>query len=82
MGSKGLAGRADLLMPVNEHLVELTAKSLIACRDCRAIADVSMNNSHVKLICPNCHGTLGSWATTSEVAADITAFVTDSAGGQ
>ena len=69
-------------MPLNEHLVELTAKSLIACRECRAIADVSMSNSHVKLICPNCHGTLGSWATTSEAAADITAFVADSAGGQ
>ena len=40
-------------MPLNEHLVELTAKSLIACRDWRAIADVSMNNSHVKLICPS-----------------------------
>jgi uncharacterized paraquat-inducible protein A len=69
-------------MPLNEQLVELMAKTLIACRECRVIADISMNNSHVKLICPNCHRTLGSWATTSEAAADITAFVANGTAGQ
>jgi len=37
-------------MPLNEHRVELTAKRLIACRECHAIADVSMTNSHIKLV--------------------------------
>jgi uncharacterized paraquat-inducible protein A len=69
-------------MPLNEHLIELTAKSLIACRECRALADVSISDSHVKLICPNCYQTLGSWATKSEAAADITAFVAHGTAGQ
>jgi uncharacterized paraquat-inducible protein A len=69
-------------MPLKKHLIELTAKSLIACRECRAIADVSMIDSHVKLICPSCYETLGSWATTSEAVADITAFVANGGTGQ
>jgi hypothetical protein len=69
-------------MPLNEHLIDLTAKSLIACRECRAIADVSIIDSHVKLIWPNCHGTPGSWATKSEAVADITAFVTNGTAGK
>ena len=62
-------------MSLKEHVVELTAKSLIACRECRVIADISMLDSKVKLICPSCYRTLGSWATTSEAVADITTFV-------
>lgn len=69
-------------MPLNENLVELTSKRLIACRDCGTTADVSVNNSHVKLICPHCHNTLGSWATTSEAVADLAAFVANSGIGQ
>jgi hypothetical protein len=65
----------DFLMSLNEHLVELTAKSLIACRECRAICDVSTNDSNVKLICPGCYKTLGDWTTISESATDITAFI-------
>ena len=70
-----LEDQSVLLMSFKKRLIELTAESLIACRECRAIADVSMNGSLVKLICPRCYETLGSWATTSEAAADMTAFV-------
>jgi len=66
-------------MPLNEHLVDLTAKGLI---ECRAIADVSIIDSHVKLICPSCYKTLGSWVTKSEAVADITAFVAAGTAGQ
>lgn len=69
-------------MLLKEDLIELTAKHLIACRECHAIADVSINGSYVKLICPNCHGMLGSWATTSEAAADITIFLAGRAAKQ
>jgi hypothetical protein len=62
-------GSPDRLIPLQEHLVELTDKSLIACRECHAIGDVSMNNSQVKLLCPSCHKTLGSWARASEAAS-------------
>lgn len=68
-------------MPLQKHLVELTAKRLIACRKCRVIADVSMDNSQLKLLCPSCHKTLGSWATASEAAADITAFIENGGTG-
>ena len=68
----------DLLMPLNENRVELTAKRLIACRDCHAIANVSMNNSNINLICPGCYKLLGGWATSSEAVADIDAFVANS----
>jgi hypothetical protein len=61
-------------MPLKENLLELTAKRLIACRECHAIADVSMNNSRIELICPHCYKSLGGWATTSEAVADIDAF--------
>jgi len=62
-------------MPLHEHLVELTAKRLIACRQCRTPADMSLGTSPVRLICPGCHQTLGSWETTTMAIADITAFV-------
>ena len=68
-------------MPLNEHLVDLTAQGLIACRKCHAIADVSINGSHVKLICPNCHETLGIWQTTAAARADLTAFIANSSQG-
>ena len=62
-------------MPLNQHCIELSPKKLIACRECRVAADVSVHDSHVRLICPSCHRTLGDWVTTSEAAADLTAFV-------
>lgn len=64
-----------LSMPLNENLVVLTSKRLIACRQCGATADVSINNSHVKLMCPRCYKSLGSWTTTPEAVADMEAFV-------
>ena len=78
MGSRGLAGRAGLFMPLIENRVELTPKKLIACRECHAIANVSINNSHINLICLRCYKSLGDWATTSEAVADIDAFVANS----
>ena len=48
-------------MPLEKHLIEVRAQTLVACRECHGIADVSMTDSPVKLICPNCYGTLGSW---------------------
>ena len=66
---------AGLLMPLQKQLIALTPKKLIACRECQVNADVSMNGSNVKLICPSCYHTLGSWATKTEALADITAFV-------
>lgn len=69
-------------MPLQEHLLELAAKGLIACRECHSIADVSFNGSCVKLMCPSCHRWLGTWATTSEAAADIAAFIAKKASQQ
>jgi len=60
---------------LKEYLIELTPENLIACCKCRTIADVSVIGSHMKLICPGCYETLGSWPTTSEAVADMTAFV-------
>ena len=62
-------------MPLNQHWIELNPKKLIACRECRAAANISMDNSHVELICPSCYRTLGSWVTTSEAAAELAVFV-------
>jgi len=61
-------------MPLQTELIALTPKKLIACRDCHVSADVSMNGSNVKLMCPSCYRTLRSWATKTEALADITAF--------
>ena len=69
-------------MPLQQHLVALTAKGLVACRACGTIADVSMNDRTVKLICPTCHKTLGIWATCSEAGADLTAFIASQGPGQ
>lgn len=71
---RGLTGRT-LVMPLNKHLVELSDKYLIACRECHAIGDVSMIGSRVKLICPKCHRTLGCWETVVAASADLTAFI-------
>jgi hypothetical protein len=68
------AGPANLIR-LKEYLIELTPGNLIACRNCCTIADVSVNGSRMKLICPRCYETLGSWATTSEAVADMRAFV-------
>lgn len=72
---ESLARLAGFLMPLRENLIELKDKKLIACRQCRTVADVSMNNSLVKLVCPKCRAILGSWPTASEAAADMSAFV-------
>lgn len=72
---ENLARLAGFLMPLRENLIELKDKKLIACRQCRTVADVSMNNSLVKLVCPKCRAILGSWPTASEAAADMSAFV-------
>ena len=62
-------------MPLQKKLIALTPKKLIVCRECQTIADVSLNGSNVKLVCPRCYCTLGSWTTKTEALADITAFV-------
>ena len=62
-------------MGLHEDRIKLTDKGLIGCRDCSAVADVSIRGSNVKLICPNCHGTLGTWETTAAASADLTAFI-------
>jgi hypothetical protein len=62
-------------MSLQEHLLELTAKSQIACKKCHAIADITFNTSSVSLVCSGCNETLGEWATTPQSIADITAFV-------
>jgi len=61
-------------MPLKKDLIAVTPKSLIACRECHTVADVSVNELYVKLICPSCYQTLGSWLTESEAVADLTAF--------
>lgn len=62
-------------MPLHQDRIKLTDKRLIACRDCGAVADVSIMGSNVTLICPNCHATLGAWETTPAASADLTAFI-------
>jgi hypothetical protein len=63
-------------MPIKEHLIELTDECLIACKQCHSIADITVvDHSPVRLICPYCHETLGSWATTTMAIADLTALV-------
>jgi hypothetical protein len=66
-------------MPLNQHLVELNPKRLIACRGCHVIADISIND-HVDLICPGCRQELGSWVTTSGAVDDLAAFVAKESG--
>jgi hypothetical protein len=62
-------------MGLNEQLIELTDKHLIACRQCHTIGDISVDGSRVKLVCPSCRKVLGLWETTAMAAADLTAFV-------
>jgi hypothetical protein len=70
------------IIGLKAYLIELTPENLIACCRCRTIADVSVNGSRMKLICPRCYETLGSWATTSEAVADMAAFVASSRAGE
>jgi uncharacterized paraquat-inducible protein A len=64
------------MMSLDQRRVELSAKGLIACRHCHAPADISIfNSSPIKLICPRCHVTLGSWTTAELAVAEIAAFV-------
>jgi len=64
-----------LAMPLQEQLIELSAKRLIACRDCHANAQATLTDSLVTMTCPECHKALGNWETTSAALADITAFI-------
>ena len=64
-----------VFMPLHERLIEVTAKTLIACRGCHALGDVSISGSAVKLVCPRCHECLGNWETTAAASADLTAFI-------
>jgi hypothetical protein len=70
------------LIRLKECLIELTPENLIACRNCRTIADISVNVSLFKLICPTCYQTLGSWASTPEAVADMRAFVANGGAGE
>jgi hypothetical protein len=74
--------RTNQLLRLRKCLVEVTPDNLIACCKCRTVADVSVTGSHLKLICPRCYQTLGTWATTSEAVADMTAFVASSRAGE
>jgi hypothetical protein len=65
-------------MSLKEHLIEKAPKGLITCRQCHDNADVSMSGPIVKLICPRCHQILGSWATTSDLIAELARFVGNS----
>ena len=79
MGQEVWQDGPDLSMPLYEHLIELSNKNLIACRECSAIADISINGSNVNLVCPNCHKSLGRWETTPAASADLTAFIANGA---
>jgi hypothetical protein len=70
------------LIRLRKSLVEVTPENLIACCKCRTVVDVSVTGSRMKLICPRCYETLGSWATTSEAIADMTAFVDSNRAGE
>ena len=61
-------------MPLHEQLIELSAKRLIACRECHTDANVRVIDSLVKMTCLGCHTTLGNWETTAAALADITAY--------
>ena len=62
-------------MGLKKHFVELTARHLISCKKCHVTADITVGGSPMKLTCPCCHQTLGSWETIPEIVADLTAFV-------
>jgi hypothetical protein len=62
-------------MALNENLIELTAQRQIACKHCHTIADITLSHSPVLMWCPTCRQTLGSWETTPQSIAEITAFV-------
>jgi uncharacterized paraquat-inducible protein A len=64
-----------LAMPLQEQLIELSAKHLIACRECHTNADVRLVDSLVTMTCPGCHTTLGNWETTPAALEDITAYM-------
>jgi hypothetical protein len=66
---------AGELMALNAQFVELTSLSLIACKECHTVADMTVQGSPVRLVCPGCRKTLGQWGTMSGSIADITAFI-------
>ena len=68
-------------MPLKKHLIEVTGNSLIACRECHTIADISINHLGVRLLCPHCYVTLGIWTTPNQALDDIAAFVTNRKAG-
>jgi len=68
-------------MPLKKHLIEVTGKSLIVCRECHTIADISINHLGVRLLCPHCYSTLGIWTTPNQALGDITAFVDNGKAG-
>jgi uncharacterized paraquat-inducible protein A len=69
-------------MALQEQLIELTDKHLIACRECHAKADITLTDSLVTMTCPGCHKTLGNWETTTASLTDITAFVAKGKAGK
>jgi ribosomal protein S27E len=64
-------------MSLQKHLVELTANSQIACKECHARTDITFDKPSVLLVCSECRRTLGEWATTTQCIADITALVAE-----
>ena len=62
-------------MALNAQLIELTSSSLIACKECHAVADITVQGSPFRLVCSGCGKTLGEWETISGSIADITAFI-------
>jgi hypothetical protein len=70
-----LERRERSVMALNENLIELTAQHQIACKHCHSIADIALSQSPVSMMCPTCRQTLGSWETTPQSIAEITAFI-------
>ena len=62
-------------MLLKDHLIEVNAKGLIACCECHAIADISMNASHLDLLCPSCYRKFGRWKSKSEALVELTLFI-------
>jgi hypothetical protein len=62
-------------MSLYEHLAERAAKSQIACKNCHAIADITLHGPSVLLVCPQCRRILGQWETSPQCIADMTTFV-------
>jgi len=67
--------RNPAAMPLHEDRIKLTAKGKIACRECGAVADISITLSKVHLACPNCHAALGAWKHLETAGADVMLFL-------